>query len=92
MEIQSFNDKDFTYFNNALCEIEAEEERLNRSKSTNPKYLKKRRKELIVKYQGLLMKCLASGYTHSPSGRGIVSTLVNDMENAVERNTLRLKA
>ena len=25
MEIQSFNDKDFKYFNNALCEIEAEE-------------------------------------------------------------------
>ena len=78
---------------NKIEDLEVREKRLEKSKSTNKKYLLGRRKELLNDYKALLTWCLLNGYKKAPKGcRGIVSTIIDELEDGVQRNTLSLEA
>ena len=91
-DIKSVNSDELRKINEAIYALEKREERLDNSKSTNPKYLRKKREKLLLDYQNLLMQLILKGYTYDPKcRRGIVCTITGDLQDAIDRNTLRLK-
>lgn len=90
--IKSVNFEEVTVIINKFEALERREARLDNTKSTNLKYIKDKREELLRDYKNLLMWCLLNGYSYNPRCRGgIVGTIVGELQDAVDRNTLRLK-